>query len=85
VVGLSFEYQLFNVIGFSCYSTFNLMMRYSEDVRQQYRNAHDGNNNKVQDADVFFAIHGLALTFVTVAQIFLYDRGSQTISRLALV
>ena len=42
VVGLSFEYQLFNIVGFSCYATYNLMMRYSEEVQQAYRDSHDG-------------------------------------------
>eukprot|EP00048_Salpingoeca_helianthica_P021695 m.13865 g.13865 ORF g.13865 m.13865 type:complete len:317 (+) comp6301_c0_seq1:31-981(+) len=79
VVGLSFEYQLFNVIGFACYSTFNLMLCYNSYMKQLYFDRHH-ENNKVHDADAVFAVHGLALTLVVVYQICVYDRGTQRLA-----
>lgn len=37
--------------------------------------------SKVELTDVFFAIHGAAITLVTIYQIFIYERGNQTVSR----
>eukprot|EP00045_Choanoeca_perplexa_P004143 m.35707 g.35707 ORF g.35707 m.35707 type:complete len:310 (-) comp12420_c0_seq3:88-1017(-) len=85
VVGLSFDYQVYNVIGFTCYSIFNCLFFWSGPVQEDYRQHHHGKNNQVQASDVFFAIHALALTLVTVWQIAIYERGAQSVSTTCYV
>jgi cystinosin len=85
VVGMSFDYQVYNVIGFGCYSVFNAMMYWSPTVQQEYRDQNDGNNNQVQTSDVFFPIHGFVITILIVAQIGIYERGNQSISKYCYV
>eukprot|EP00730_Choanoeca_flexa_P016154 TRINITY_DN7575_c0_g1_i3.p1 TRINITY_DN7575_c0_g1~~TRINITY_DN7575_c0_g1_i3.p1 ORF type:complete len:212 (+),score=24.87 TRINITY_DN7575_c0_g1_i3:52-687(+) len=80
VVGLSFDYQVYNVIGFTCYSIFNCLYFWSTPVQEDYMHHHNGKHNQVQASDVFFALHALALTLVTVAQIAVYERGDQRVS-----
>eukprot|EP00055_Hartaetosiga_balthica_P011010 m.48878 g.48878 ORF g.48878 m.48878 type:complete len:377 (-) comp7421_c0_seq1:267-1397(-) len=79
-VGMSYDYQLYNIIGFTCYSLFNCMFFFSPIVQQTYRDHHGGKNNQVQASDVFFSVHALVLTIVTCIQIIMYERGTQKIS-----
>ncbi|EDQ89689.1 uncharacterized protein MONBRDRAFT_8067 [Monosiga brevicollis MX1] len=77
---VSFYPQMYNVVGFLCYSIFNGLFYWSPDTQSLYRSHHHGKNNQVQASDVFFALHALALTLVTVFQIFIYERGNQRVS-----
>jgi cystinosin len=72
--------QIYNVIGFSSYSVFNAVMYWSSEIQEEYRQQNNGHNNQVQLSDVFFPIHGVAITFLIVAQIYFYDRGGQKVS-----
>ena len=83
VVGMSFEYQLFNILGYSCYSLYTAALLWDGKVMRQYNEVF--NSNLVTRQDFAFAAHGLLLTLVTVAQCFMYDRGTQTIAPLAVV
>ena len=85
VVGLSFDFELYNLIGFSCYAIFNCAFFFDAAIQQQYMAANEGNRNLVRANDVFFALHALLLTLVTIAQCFVYDRGTQKLSRTASV
>jgi cystinosin len=85
VVGMSFDYQLYNIIGFLSYSIFNCAFFFNSDIQEAYRAANHGQSNQVQANDVFFALHALAMTLVIVAQIFMYERGSQKFSLFAIV
>eukprot|EP01063_Lacrimia_lanifica_P036172 TRINITY_DN7109_c0_g2_i1.p3 TRINITY_DN7109_c0_g2~~TRINITY_DN7109_c0_g2_i1.p3 ORF type:complete len:235 (+),score=58.04 TRINITY_DN7109_c0_g2_i1:305-1009(+) len=83
VDGMSFDFQLLNVTGFVGYALFNVGYYYSDAVREDYCKAYaapgDGacRTPGVRANDVFFSLHGLALSSVPVAQIFVYGQGSQ--------
>ena len=48
------------------------------------RASHNGSDNAVRANDVFFALHALLLTCLTLGQIGIYDRGSQRVSTLCI-
>lgn len=82
---MSQDYQLYNLIGFFCYSVFNCAFFFNETVQQEYRIANNGHSNQVQLNDVFFALHALLLTVIIVAQIFIYDKDTHgTAGRITL-
>ena len=83
VVGLSFDFEAYNIIGFVCYSVFNCAFFWSDSIQDAYKADHDGHVNLVKINDVVFALHAVLLTVITIAQIFIYDRGSQRVSTLA--
>ncbi len=80
VVGLSFDYVLLNVVGFACYSSFTCALFFSPELREEYERAHAGHAPAVRVDDVFFALHALLLSCVTLVQICMYDRGQQVVS-----
>ncbi|KAG0312977.1 hypothetical protein BGZ99_009162 [Dissophora globulifera] len=82
VHGLSMDFIYLNVLGFLCYSVFNLSFFFSEEVQEEYRKRNNGQDNLVRANDVFFAVHALVLSSVTLLQTFIYERNEhQTISR----
>ncbi|KAF0691935.1 Aste57867_16931 [Aphanomyces stellatus] len=85
VVGVSLDYQLYNLLGFVSYMIFNCAFFYSGTVQADYMALHDGHRNAVQINDVFFAIHALSATIVQVTQCVVYHRGDQTLSLLSQV
>jgi len=80
VVGLSFDYVWLNLVGFSCYSAYNAGYYWNADVRAQYARAHGGSLPAVQLNDVFFGLHAVFATLVTLAQMAVYERGGQTVT-----
>lgn len=80
VVGFSFDYAVLNVVGFGCYSAFNLALFFSPSIRAAYERAHGGHKSAVRVNDVVFAVHALAISAVTLAQIAVYPRGHQRVS-----
>ena len=80
VEGLSFDFLALNLLGFACYATYNLGYAYNPSIRAAYQLAHGGSLPAVQANDVFFAIHAVAATLVTVVQCFVYPRGTQRVS-----
>jgi len=85
VVGLAFDYIVFNVIGFACYSAFNLAFYFSSIIQDQYKEQNNGKENLVQINDVFFAVHAFAATVVTIAQIIFYEKGGQRVSKVCIL
>ncbi|KAF9175664.1 hypothetical protein BGX21_010569 [Mortierella sp. AD011] len=82
VQGLSIDFIYLNVLGFLCYSIFNLAFFYSAEVQEEYRKRNDGQDNLVRANDVFFAVHALILSAFTLFQTFIYKRGEgQSVSR----
>eukprot|EP00002_Diphylleia_rotans_P037741 TRINITY_DN8469_c0_g1_i2.p1 TRINITY_DN8469_c0_g1~~TRINITY_DN8469_c0_g1_i2.p1 ORF type:complete len:262 (+),score=60.80 TRINITY_DN8469_c0_g1_i2:59-844(+) len=69
VVGLSFDYQIYNTIGFSSYTIYNLFYFYGEK------------KDSIKSNDVFFAIHAIILTLVTVFQCTIYEKKDQKVSK----
>lgn len=49
VVGLSFDYVVYNIIGFLCYTAFNAAFFWSSSIQGQYEAQHHG--------DFEFSIH----------------------------
>ncbi|OWZ14491.1 Lysosomal Cystine Transporter [Phytophthora megakarya] len=81
VVGLSLDYTVLNMLGFTCYSVFNVAFYYSESVQEQYMRRHDGHRNAVELNDVFFSMHAVVLVGVSLFQCAIYPRGGQKVSK----
>jgi cystinosin len=84
VVGLSFDYQVYNILAYSCYSVYNGCFYWNKSVQRAYRRKHNGSESQVALSDVFFAVHGFAITCVILWQIYYYERGDQKISKFCL-
>jgi len=85
VTGLSCDYLTFNIIGFSCYSAFNIAFYFSSYIQHEYEEKNCGNKNLVQLNDVFFALHAVVATLITIFQCLIYDRGGQRISYTCII
>jgi len=72
VVGLSFDFQILNAVGFACYFIFNSALYFSSDVKKEYADSHDGHSSAVQLNDVVFSGHAFVLTAITLSQIAVY-------------
>jgi len=81
VIGLNFDFISLNLTGFTCYAIYNLSLFYNEVVRADYFNKYKLGVIQVEPNDIFFALHAIALTLITIIQCFLYERGEQAISR----
>jgi cystinosin len=81
VVGLSFDYLLYNLLGFLCYSVYQTTLYFNDFVRNQYKEEHG--EVPVQLNDVVFALHGLAMVLVMIFQSIIYERGEQRLSLLS--
>jgi hypothetical protein len=57
VAGYSYDFALLNVIGYLCYSTYNVALLSSPEVRAQYARALAGGSPAVKVNDAFFALH----------------------------
>ncbi|KAG9407231.1 hypothetical protein AC1031_001928 [Aphanomyces cochlioides] len=85
VVGVSLDYQLYNLLGFVSYMIFNCAFFWDGRVQADYAALHGGHRNAVQINDVFFAIHALSATLIQVYQCLAYHRGDQTFTLLSQV
>ncbi|KAK3808427.1 MAG: putative L-cystine transporter [Benniella sp.] len=74
VQGLSMDYLYLNVLGFICYSIFNLSFFFSSAVQEEYRGRNNGQDNLVRANDVFFAVHAFIMSSFTLLQTFFYKR-----------
>uniref|UniRef100_A0A0N5AQH2 Cystinosin homolog n=1 Tax=Syphacia muris TaxID=451379 RepID=A0A0N5AQH2_9BILA len=80
VVGLSFDFLLLNVIGFACYTLYNVLMYFDEEVKDIYRELHPRSPPPVLLNDVIFAAHAFGACLVTALQCFFYEKGKQRVS-----
>jgi cystinosin len=79
--GLSLEFQTLNLLGFSCYTIYNLGLYVVPRVKDDdVRRNHGQASNLVKPNDLAFSLHALIMTTVTLLQIYKYDEGR----RLAL-
>ncbi|KAG0305789.1 hypothetical protein BGZ97_000979 [Linnemannia gamsii] len=84
VQGLSMDFVHLNVVGFLCYSIFNLAFFFSDEVQEEYKRRNGGQENLVRANDVFFAVHALILSTFTLVQTWVYKRDeSQRVSGFA--
>ena len=68
--GLSVDFCALNVLGFACYTAYNVCFFFSPEVERQYkaRNGQDADIT-VQTNDVAFCIHALVLSTIALIQI----------------
>ncbi|KAF9964419.1 hypothetical protein BGZ70_006484 [Mortierella alpina] len=74
VQGLSLDYIYLNVLGFLCYSIFNLSFFFSSEIQDEYKRRNNGKENLVRANDIFFALHALILSTFTLVQTWVYKR-----------
>jgi len=84
VVGLNFDFVCLNLMGFTCYSIFNIGLFFLPVIQQEYREKTPLSNIPVESNDVFFALHAVTLTAVVIIQILIYDRGGQRVAKWAI-
>mmetsp|Transcript_10477 Transcript_10477/g.30824 ORF Transcript_10477/g.30824 Transcript_10477/m.30824 type:complete len:382 (-) Transcript_10477:163-1308(-) len=71
--GLSNDFSVLNVAGFSCYATYTCCFFWSKEIQDEYRQRNGAESEiTVQSNDVAFAVHALVLCAVQVGQIILY-------------
>ena len=68
VAGLSFDFLALNLVGFTCYSIYNCAQYWNATVIAQYADANKGKTPSVHANDVFFGLHAVAVTILTIAQ-----------------
>lgn len=69
--GLSMDFVHLNFLGFLCYTIYTLAFYTSPKIQNQYKSRF-GADNSVHANDVFFAVHSLLLTLITLIQSFIY-------------
>ncbi|XP_069617187.1 cystinosin [Ranitomeya imitator] len=85
VVGLSFDFVALNLTGFIAYSVFNVCLFWIPFVREQFLQIYPNGVIPVDANDVFFSLHAVLLTLVTIIQCCIYDRGAQKVSKVAVI
>jgi uncharacterized protein with PQ loop repeat len=72
--GLSADFCGLNVLGFACYSIYNVAFYWSGTIRKLYKERHGEDAEiTVESNDVAFALHALVLSTITFVQIGYYD------------
>ncbi|KAI8985794.1 PQ loop repeat-domain-containing protein [Pilobolus umbonatus] len=83
VRGLSIDYLLYNLLGFFCYSIYNIAFYYNNEIRDEYKQRHP-HSNLVRFNDVIFSVHGFILSAIIVLQMSVYKKyDNQHISSFA--
>lgn len=85
VVGLNFDFLVLNVLGFACYTIFNVGLYWVDVIQSEYTDDHPRGVIPVEINDCVFAIHALFITIVTVLQVACYERGGQKVSRVCII
>lgn len=85
VVGLNFDFLLYNITGFIAYGLFNVGMFWIPKVKDLYHADHPRGINPVQLNDVIFTLHAIVITLITISQCFIYERGGQKLSKVCMV
>ena len=81
VSGLSFDFLALNLLGFTCYSIYNCAQYWNGTVIAEFKAANGGKAPGVHANDVFFGLHAVAVTALTVAQCAVLKREpGQTVS-----
>lgn len=74
--GLSVDFSWLNCLGFACYAVFNCMMFWNARVKLDSETRHG--EGLVQLNDVFFSLHALLLTGLTLGQVYWYAMRNAT-------
>lgn len=84
VVGLSFDFLALNLTGFIAYSVFNVGLFWIPYIREQFLHVYPNGVIPVDANDVFFSLHAVLLTLITIIQCCLYERGEQKVSKVSI-
>ncbi|CAL8395295.1 unnamed protein product [Boreogadus saida] len=85
VIGLNFDFLSLNLTGFICYSIFNIGLFWVPYIKEEFIKANPNGVNPIDANDVFFSLHAVLLCLIYVCQAAVYERGSQTVSRISWV
>lgn len=85
VVGLNFDFLALNLLGFTAYAIYNLTLLFSTEVQQDYYTKNPFHRIPVEYNDLFFSLHSLLVTILTIVQCFIYERGEQKVSLFASI
>ncbi|XP_017792812.1 PREDICTED: cystinosin homolog [Habropoda laboriosa] len=85
VVGLNFDYLSLNLVGFIMYGLFNSGLFWIEEVELEYFRRYPKGLNPVQVNDIFFSLHAVFATVITIIQCFIYEIGNQRVSNTARI
>ncbi|KAJ4766270.1 Cystinosin [Rhynchospora pubera] len=85
VVGFNFDFPALNLTKHTSYLVYNAAMYFNPEIHRQYHQKY-GLNQMIPVGlnDVFFSIHALSLTIFTMYQIFIYERGTQKVSKTCI-
>uniref|UniRef100_A0A2N9EVI7 Cystinosin homolog n=1 Tax=Fagus sylvatica TaxID=28930 RepID=A0A2N9EVI7_FAGSY len=85
VVGLNFDFVVLNLTKHSSYLIYNACLYFSSAIQNQYYEKY-GYEQMIPVAanDVAFSIHAVFLTAITLFQIVIYERGTQTVSKITI-
>ena len=81
VIGLSFDYLGLNIIGFFLYSLFNIGLYWINPIQDEYMKRYPTGVIPVLLNDVIFALHAVFSCVVAIFQCFIYERGTQAVSK----
>ena len=81
VVGLSFDFIALNLTGFIAYSVFNVGLFWIPLIKEEFLLHYPNGVNPVAINDVFFSLHAIALTLLTIIQCCIYERAGQKVSK----
>ncbi|XP_072287224.1 cystinosin [Pyxicephalus adspersus] len=84
VVGLSFDFLALNLTGFIAYSVFNVGLFWIPYIREQFLQVYPNGVIPVDANDVFFSLHAVLLTLITIIQCCIYERGEQRVSKVSI-
>nr|XP_020032002.1 cystinosin isoform X3 [Castor canadensis] len=73
VIGLSFDFLALNLTGFVAYSVFNISLLWVPYIQEQFLLKYPNGVNPVDNNDVFFSLHAVALTLIVILQCCLYE------------
>ncbi|XP_011260905.1 cystinosin homolog isoform X1 [Camponotus floridanus] len=85
VVGLNFDFLSLNVVGFFMYALFNCGLFWIPEIEDEYFNRYPKGLNPVQINDIFFSLHAVFATIITIGQCFIYEIGNQRVSTIARI
>jgi len=74
VVGLAFEYMMYNMTGFIFYTTYTVV-NYWVEGNYEFK------NRSVQINDIAFGVFAVVMTAITIFQICIYERGNQVLNK----
>ncbi|XP_078054114.1 cystinosin-like [Mustelus asterias] len=83
VIGLNFDFLALNLTGHLAYGVFNVSLFWIPSIKKQFLEHNPEGVNPVEANDVFFSLHAILLTTVTIYQCCIYEQGDQKVSKIA--